>query len=303
NKEQLFWGLLIAVINPLYLHFTIKNTPEVYSALILGISLFSYIRLLKTGKIIYAVYITLSVLAGMSIKPVFFLISITMLFHWIFINRNKKLLAIHIVIIVISLFSYFAFQSLTKLERQQMNSYGFDDILSRVFLFDAIKETGEINLGTTEDLLLHGPIKSNYLLCNEKYNDWLKDYSASNPDWTESRLAFDFTKAHLLKSVLLRAASPVLFISLTSNSTETIIYFFLYGFLSVITIISIKRMYRNNKEDILIILYVLAGYYLVFFLTLSYARYSLPFMSYFLVFNGILIGKISGFKSGTGKNS
>ncbi len=292
NREQLFWGLFISVFNPLYIHFTIKNTPEVYTAFFLGAIILSYKLFIETAELRYALLAALSILLGMTVKPVFFLIPAAMIVHVIMYKKSARELISVLLILFVALSSYFAFQSLTRQKDGENFSYGFTDIMSRVYIYDAMLESGEINLGTTEELLATSNEKSNYIICDNYFKEWLKEYRKSNPDGTEPEIALNFTKDNLFRSVLLRVTSPVLFISLTSNSFETYLLLAVNSFLVITTLISIKRIYKNQKPATDIILFTLAGYFLVFFLTLSYARYSMPFMSYFLVFNGVFINGI-----------
>ena len=291
TKEQIFWGLLIAVFNPLNIHFTIKNTPEVYLTFIMGFVLFYYLKYLESSKLKFILILTAGILAGMIFKPVFFLIPVLMMLHNIFILKRNKYYFVFSVLIVISISSYFLFQTFTREKEADSNSYGFKDILSRVYIYDAMAKTGEINLGTSEELLKNGTGKSNYYLCFEYYEKWLREYYKDNSVKSESTIATDFTKDNLMKSVLLRVTSPILFFSLTSNTFETILYFFLYGGLIVLSISCIKKIYGNFRVEISGIVYILLGYAFVFFLTLSYARYSIPLMFFLSMFTGIFFEK------------
>jgi len=197
-----------------------------------------------------------------------------------------------IIVNIISFSSYFSFQSFTKLKNTEAYSYGFRDIMSRVFIYDAMVKTGEINLGTQEEMIGAGKEKSNYILCEDYFNRWLTEYAKNNPVSSEAKIAFDFTKEYFGKSLLLRVTSPLLFFSLTSNTAETISYLFLYAILIYLSISSIKKIYKTNRNEISVIISVLLGYASVFFLTLSYARYSIPFMFFFLMFAGIFFEKV-----------
>lgn len=290
--NQLFWGLVISVFNPLTLHFTIKNTPEVYLTLIMGVIIFGYLRFIDTNKFIFFTLATAGILAGMIFKPVFFLIPIFMLLHNVFIIKNKKYYLPLVVLSLVSFYSYSLFQTYTKLEDEKAHSYGFGDILARVYLYDAMMKSGEINLGTSEEIQYSGADKSNYVLCDRYWRNWIEEYKKTNNDAPEYKIALDFTKDNLFRSVLLRITSPVLFISLTSSTTETISYLFLYGWLVILSISCIRKIIKDFRKEISAILYILAGYAAVFFLTLSYARYSIPFMFFFLIFTGIFFSEI-----------
>jgi hypothetical protein len=291
SKKQLFWGMLLAIFNPLYIHFTIKNTPEVFITFFLGVIIFSYIRFLKTMNIRYIFYSILFVLIGMFFKPVFFLIPLSLLIHNIFINKNKKIFYILIIFSLLSIMSYFSFHLFTKSEEKGSFTYGYPDIMGRIYLFDAIMKTGELNMGTTDDLLRTGNEKSNFLICNEYFEKWLKDYEKEHTNYSELELAYSYIKDNLLRFVFLRVTSPLLFICLTSNTFETVSYLFLYSVLVYMVIVSLKKLYKKNRCEILIIIYTLMGYAMVFFLSLSYARYSIPFMFYFLIFIGVILDK------------
>lgn len=292
DKKQLFWGLMISVFNPLTIHFTIKNTPEVYLVLIMGLIILFYRKFNETVRYKYLFYSALSILAGMVFKPVFFLIPFFMLMHNIFIIKRRKSYPAILLVITVSMASYFMFQSFTKINYETTYSYGFRDILSRVYLFDAMSMTGEINLGAHEEMLKTGSQKSNYILCDELLENWLKEYKEANPDKQETAIALDFTLDHFGKSILLRATSPVLFISLTSNTAETVIYLILHTALIILSVNCIRKIYAKFRNEISGIIYVLLGYTAVFILTLSYARYSIPFLFYFLVFTGIFFSKV-----------
>lgn len=292
TKTQLFWGLAISVFNPLTLHFTIKNTPEIYLTLIMGVIIFGYLKFIDTNRYIFFVLAAAGILSGMIFKPVFFLIPIFMLLHNVFIIKNKKYYLLLVVLALVSFYSYSLFQTYTKLEDEKAHSYGFGDILARVYLYDAMMKSGEINLGTSEEIQYSGADKSNYVLCDRYWRNWIEEYKKTNNDAPEYKIALDFTKDNLFRSVLLRITSPVLFISLTASTIETVLYAFLYGWLTILSVLCIRKIIKDYKKEISAIIYVLMGYGVVFFLTLSYARYSIPFMFFFLIFTGIYFSKI-----------
>lgn len=291
NKKQMLIGLLCSVFNPVYIHFTIKNTPEIYLAFSVGLIIFFYKKYLKDFKIRYLIIIISVTCLSMAIKPVFFLIPAFLFIHIILIKKIKKLLIPVFTYFIFVLITFFMSSFFTKPLNQDINYFMIQSITVPTYLPSAIMQTKELNLGTTDEILSENKANSNFLICMDKYNNWLEGYQLKNNHYTEWELILDFIKDNFLMFFIVKLISPLTFISLSSTTAETITNFVLNTFLIVLCIRSIKLIYNSRKNDILVILTVIIGYSFAFFLSATYIRYSLPFIFYFFPFSGILLNR------------
>jgi hypothetical protein len=164
-----------------------------------------------------------------------------------------------------------------------------ESIVVPTFLPDAIIKTKELNLGTKEEYLNEMPDKSNYLICMEYYDVFMSDYKQRNTNHSEFMIILDFVKNNFIKFSLVKVFSPITFISLSSSTPETILNFILNIILILISIISLKKILKENRSEIVLILCVIMGYSFVFFLSACYIRYSLPTLFLLYPFSGIYI--------------
>ena len=289
SKRQLLIGLLISVFNPVYLHFTIKSTPEVYLTFFIGLIIFFYMKYINDLKIRYLVYAIFFSCIAMLFKPVFFAIPVFLFLHGILIKKLKYLFIPTIIFSVTVLISFFLATSFTKPLDEQFNYITVENIVTPTYLPKAILQTKQLNLGTREEDLTINKENSNYLIVMDSYYNWLNSYQKKNNNYSDASIILDFIKDNYFMFFLVKIISPITFISLSSSTKETVMNLFLNIFLIVLCIASIKKIYKEHKNDILIILCVILGYSFAFFLSASYIRYSLPFVFYFFPFSGILI--------------
>jgi hypothetical protein len=289
SKKQMLIGFSVSVFNPVFIHFTIKSTPEIYLLFFLGLIIFFYRKYLKEYKIKYLLLVIMIIFLAMSFKPVFFLISFFLIGHSILVKNFKRLVIPLSTFSVISVIVFFLSSVFTKPANNNINFVFVESVIVPTYIIDAIMKTGELNLGTKEEYLNATPEKSNYTICMDSYNEYLSDYKKRNSDYSEYAVIVDFIKNNFFKFSLVKLLSPVTFISLSSNSIETVVNFFLNIILIILSIASIKRIFREHKSDILVIICVILGYSFVFFLSACYIRYSLPAIFYLYPFTGILI--------------
>jgi peptidoglycan/xylan/chitin deacetylase (PgdA/CDA1 family) len=289
TKRQMLIGLFLSVFNPVYLHFSFKSTPEIYLVFFTGLIIFYYRKYLIEYSKKYLFYTILVVIAGMSFKPVFFLISFFLIVHSILTGRFKKLAVPLTIFSILSIIILLISSNLTKPLTNEPNVIIVESLIVPTFLPDAIMKTKELNLGTKEEYLLEKQDKSNLFICMEMYNQYLSDYKLNNTDYSESAIVLDFIKKNFIKFTLVKLFSPITLISLSSSTSETVLNFFLNIFLIILCIVSIKKIYKKKKDDVLIILSVILGYSFVFFLASCYIRYSMPVLFFLYPFSGIVI--------------
>jgi hypothetical protein len=288
TRKQIFIGLLISVFNPVFIHFTIKSTPEIYLILFLGLIILFYKKFVNELKIKNFVVVLFVVVIATFFKPVFFIIPALLFFHCIIMGKFKKLIISLIIFIIVALAANISFSKYTKFYGKNSKSYGIEDVLVPTFIPVAIMKTGELNMGTKVETLQSNQDQSNYLIGFEYFKNWLSKYYQENEDSSEIKLVYYFIKENYLMFFFVKIISPVMFISFASSTEETILCFFINIIFIYLSIVSIKRVFKKYKSDILIILFSLLGYAFVFFLSFSYIRYSVPFMFYFSIFIGIL---------------
>jgi hypothetical protein len=276
NKTVKFFALTFAVFNPLYIHWTLNSSPDIYVLffIILIISIFIKYHLTKKQYLLL-LPLPLFVVATF-LKPVFILIPFILTIYYLLKRRKTKFIIYYLIFLcVFSFGAQISFNKFTKPESR--TTYGTSALLKTNFLLEAFNKTHTFNWGTR--IQETNPEKSNVVFVRKKYKKWLENYLKNNEDSTQTQIIFQFIKDHPKEFILTKLINPFLFFFLASNTPETLFYLVFHFVLVLLFILKIKKDLRIDKKYhnlYGILVSILIGYSIIFWLSFSYARYSLP---------------------------
>lgn len=291
NNEEIFIGLLIALFNPVNIHFTIKSTPEVYITTFFLLVVYWYYKLINYKSWNYFFLIALSIIISIFFKPVLFIIPIFLLiFNFIF--KIKKLNLKTSLLIILSIIFLIVNNRISYIEDKQYYnglSYGALNIIGATFLPRVMFNTGRFSLDAYDDVLQNNPGKSNVEQVRKLFEDWSREYREKNPVFSESNMVMHFIIDNKFEFVLSKILNVFFFTSLASNMAETLMNFGISCLLIIFSFLGLRKKMKVNKELCCLIIFCLIGYFSIHFIAFGYARYSLPFMFLLTPFTGTII--------------
>lgn len=301
TEKQFFWGSLFFIFNPIYNHFILKSTPEIYLAFCLGLFIFLLLKYYKTGTIKYLMYSMFIFILSVLLKPVFLLIPFLLLFSTIF-TKSKKVLFTSIIFIFLSISGYLLFDKITdvkyenNIEKTLKNPYDVARLfITDTFWTDYVIKTKRFHNGNIKRYQPNSH-KKNYNFGGsidemKTATKWMKNFFNKYPNRNSlfMILYFIYDKPFLVLQKLL--VSPILFFSMSSRPVETCIMLIVSGFSIFFSILGIRTIMKNSKikKEILLIISTIIGFSSIFFISISYVRYSLPILPFLYVWSGIPI--------------
>jgi len=285
--KYVFYGLLFFVMNPMYLYFTLKSTPEVYiTFFLMGIIYFTY-KLINSFNIYYLFLCVIFYGLSIFIKPVLILIPIVFLLFHLF----KKRFNIALIFLIINLFNLLFFYSFIKFTevKSDKKSINYSNIdyayITYTYLVKNIIQSKDFNTGTKAIEIYYD--EGSHSFSKKKFKEFIEE--------NEGKSFIERNTNFVIKEpvwfIVARILTPVFFFSLYSSTKATILFFILNLIILIPAYFGMKNMYKNEKEKelIAVILLSLTGYILLYFLTYSYVRYALPVISILSVFSSYVL--------------
>lgn len=181
SPKQIFTGLLIFVLTPLYLHWSIKLTSEVILTLFLGLIILSFQKFYVTRKPAYLVMLFMSILLAGLTKPVFFFVPVFFLLFALY-RKNIRLSVVTLIVVLYSLVIQLSVMEFARPLTPGSRSYGTADLLAGSYYLKAVSMTGQLNTNSHVDYTKDNANRSNLLLANKMLTEWLDDFKKENPD-------------------------------------------------------------------------------------------------------------------------
>lgn len=285
SPKQIFTGLLIFVLTPLYLHWSIKLTAEVILTLFLGLIILSFQKFYLTRKPVHLVMLFISILLACLTKPVFFFVPVFFLLFALY-RRNIRLSVVMLIVVLYSLVIQLSVMEFARPLTPGSRSYGTADLLAGSYYLKAVSITGQLNTNSHISYARENADRSNLLLANKMLSEWLDDFRKEHPDASLSRIV----AASFLDSpglfVLSKIISPLFFICLSSGFAEMLLNFIINILLIFFAVRSMRKYLTGKKDITLPVIFGLLGFFATYFFTFCIARYSVPFMFYLSVFAG-----------------
>lgn len=285
SPKQIFTGLMIFVLTPLYLHWSIKLTSEVILTLFLGLIILSFQKFYITKKPAYLVMLFISILLAGLVKPVFFFVPVFFLLFALY-RKNIKLSVVMLIVVLYSLAVQLSVMEFARPLTPGSRSYGTADLLAGSYYIKAVSMTGQLNTNSHISYTKENADRSNLLLANKMLSEWLDDFNKEHPDASLQRIvAASFLDSPVL-FVLSKIISPLFFICLASGFTEMLLNFIINILLIFFAVWSMRKYLKGKMDMVLPVIYGLLGFFATYFFTFCIARYSVPFMFYLSVFAG-----------------
>jgi len=285
--KQFFMGALIFLFNPVYIHWAFKSCPENYLTLLLGVFILTFLKFYKTGQYKYLIISIIVFILSIFLKPAFLFIPFLLL-GCSFIIKSKKVIIASSVLIIIGFVGYQTYNKITKIEYSteikgsEKRVYGKISMIGSSFWIDYLLKTKQFHKGTV--------IKYKSEL-NIGTREWIKEYFKKYPggNYLHMNLYFIYDKPLLFIKKI--ALSPFFFFSMAARPIETFVYLFFSIISITLSIIGLKSILKKNgiKNDIVIILSILLGFMLLYWVLHSMNRYSMPVLPYLYIWGGIPI--------------
>lgn len=299
NTKQFFWGSLLFILNPVYIHWTFKSAPEIYLCFLLGLFIYFILQYYETSKMKYILYGLLVYFLSFFIKPVFLFIPIFM-FIFGLLAKSKNIVIVSVIFCVIGIGGYKIQGNITAInynENIPKSERGCDIIyktylISESFLTDYMIKTKQFRFQFINEYTI--PYKDNKSYVEyTKY--WIEQFYNKYPNngLVFMNLYFIYTEPLLVLQKL--AVSPFLYFSMSSRTYETFVKLFISIIFIILSIIGVKKIFVATKpqehKEILLILSIVLGYIALHLVSGSHNRYSLPILPYLYVWGGAVFNK------------
>ena len=288
NKNKyLFYGLLLFAVNPLYLYFTLKSTPEIYVTFFLLGTIYITYLFIKNYEIKYLLLCILFYGVSIFLKPALIMIPLILLIYYLF-KKRIKLSLLFLVILLMNTVFFYSFIKYEEFKSDEINiSYGNIDYayITYTYLVKNIVLNGNISTGTKNT-------ENNIEGQNHSYSKIkLFEFLDANKDKNILERNINFIKNEPFWFIIARLLTPIFFFSLYSTTKLTIFFFITNMTLLVTGIIGLKNICKNIEDKLLlnIVLLSMVGYMLLYFLTYSFVRYSVPITSIVSVFSVLFV--------------
>jgi hypothetical protein len=298
NPVELLLGGLVLVLNISWIHWVLKLTPEIFLAFCLGLYIWFLQRHLDTKKRWYILAANVPFIYAIFIKPVFILIPFCLLLYgWI---SRKPILAFSMINIAVCLISFALYTSITSLDANTADSRNADSLtgynitvkagfIIESFWFDYMIRTRQLHKGIKTPYR-EGRFADTVLKDSKVY---INGYFEKHPGADYIALHVDFFRNYTWLSIQNLLLSPFIFFMLGTTSMETYILIPVTIISFVLSVLGLSDVFKHHGPDdrakLTILLVVLIGFSLPYYIFHCYARYSMPLLPFIYIWSGIAI--------------
>jgi hypothetical protein len=302
NCKQFLVGGILLIINPTFIQWTFKLTPDLYLSVFLGFFIFFIQKHFTNRKKRHLLIALLSFAMGIFVRPSFVFIPIFLVLFSLFYfkSRNKVIVSnILLLFTIVFYFSYSTFISFNKIGQVNLNpNAGRENVMINNFvLTQIILETKEFHKGTIDNYDINSNNNNDFMDGDEYLKDRRKTeiekYWRSHPNGNTLHQVYLYSIENpkvLIAKILL---GPIFFFSLSSR--EILSYFLLFISLLyfIMSIYGIKIIFERLKKDSNTVVYflILFGYFFLHWVTHSYSRYSFVIIPFLFIWAGIPLEK------------
>lgn len=290
TNRQFFWGALLVVIHPAFLHWSIRTSIDLYLAVMFSGFILYFLRYFEHRKVSYFLIAMLFFGSGIFTRPSFILIPIILLLLTLFLKKFRVLI---LPVIVLMFFSFVAFyinnlyiQHCRKGTLELTADTGRSVVIFQGFMLtETILKTKQFHKGSVDKYDLEN---SETLGVNDG-NEFMKKYKAES--------TFSFIKEYFRDKpgffIAKFLLAPVFYFSLSSRESESYLLLFVTILFLIISVSGFRRIYAQSfrKKDLILIFIIILGYAGLHWLTHSYSRYSLPVIPFLYVWSGVIVDK------------
>lgn len=288
TDKQFFFGSLIFILNPVYIHWIFRSTPEVYLSFFLGLFILCVINYFRTYKIYYLILASIVFILTFFIKPVFLFIPFALLVATIVI-RSRRLVIYSSLLLIIGFWAYniqerfthVIYPNDTKKEERQFEYVHKIFLIEDSFWVDYVLKTKQFHKGT----LYSYPIEHDP---GQAVRHWISDFFQKYPEsnYIFMNIYFIYDRPLLVLQKIL--ISPLFYFSMSARTIETFIKLAFTIVSLSLSILGIKIVLKTpgHTKEVIIIMAIITGYILLHLLTHAMNRYSMPVLPYLYVWGG-----------------
>lgn len=304
DSKQLFFGLLMVIVHPVFIQWSFRTSVDLYLAAFMGIIVLFLMKYLTGNKIRYLLFSIAFFSYSIFIKPSFIFIP-PLLFagSWLLL-KSRKMIAVSLVLVVVAAGCFMLNSAYLK------NNAGSNEItaseernivlLYNLVLTQTIIETGEFHKGTVE---VYDKNKAEFpdqvfdkgvFMLDFKVKKFINEYKAAHPGRGMMNMVLYYVKENpevLPAKIFL---GPVFFFSLASRELVSYLLLFISVIYFIMVVYGIRSIVKNRRIDpfFIILFSILAGYFLLHWVTHAYSRYSIVVIPFLYVWGGPVVYEI-----------
>ena len=282
THKEIFWGGLVLVLNPLYLHWMFRSRVEAPLVLLLGLIIFYSQRYLHERRFFDLLFALAFMAISIFTKPVFMLIPF-FLACLSLILRSNRVLILSITLAVVSVVAFVGTKKLVDNRQKDVDYYQVPSIVGSAFYVDAIVRNRDFK---TQYMYIEN--EQGDTIRNPRLtpgDDWMmnyeKKYGNRNPIMMSLRFATE--KPGMVIQQLI--VNPFLAFSLSSTESETFLHLVVNLCLMILAILNIAKI-RCKSRVLYVHLAIVFSLYALLVLIHSRGPYFLPIIPYLFVFTG-----------------
>jgi len=293
SERAFFLGSTIFLLNPVYNHWVLKSSPEIYLAFFLGLFILNIVDYFETSKVRHLLYACLIFSISFFVKPVFLFIPIFLLLGAALI-KSRRFVIVSLLLLILGICAYGGQDrftqvkydpSVSRLERK----YDYIHkvlLIADTFWVDYVLRTKQFYKPTIQDYSI--PYRDGKSL-NEYGTDWVRIFYQRYPGGSLlfMNLYFVYREPTLVLQKLL--VSPLFFFAMSARAEETFVKLVFSIISIVLSIIGLRVVCKRSrhKNEIKLIISIVVGFIVLHFVTHSINRYSLPILPYLYVWGGV----------------
>lgn len=282
SKNAVIMGSLIALFNPLYIWWAcVRSSPEIYITAFLGLVIIASLKLLGKSKSLYFSFLIVLIPTSLLFKPVLFLIPLFLLIYF-FLYKRYKLLFAALFLFLVCIFSLKIVIDYTR----PVNGFAYGDnvIMFDAFFTESVLKSGKLGFYQGGGEKAEENSNTQYIYSN--INRWTAEYIAKYHTTDPFKMNVEFIKEKAGIVFLSKLLNPIYFISFADSTTKTIFNFVINIVILSMAFMGFKKIRKEYNQQINLLLFIFIGYYSVYFLTTSIARYFIPLLFYISIFAG-----------------
>lgn len=308
NNVQLFLGLIMIIIHPVFIQWTFRTSVDLFLSVFLGIFLLYFLKYLDSDKVLHIIISFSAFVYGIFLRPSFIFIPLILILTSIILLRKKRIAVISIILFVISVIGYLTnnlyLQSNVGSQELKLESGRSITVIYSFILTETILETGQFHKGTIDNYHIQ--------YSNEDLKEWdkgvdyldfkvsgfVKEYRTKYPDRSFMHMIWHYVKEHPGVAFAKVLFGPAYFFALSSRELLSYVLLMFFIIYSILVLLSLKQILQNNGnvEYFIIFFSVLFGYFLLHWVTHAYSRYSLVVLPYLFIWTGPQIAYVLSLK-------
>lgn len=290
NRNFFIIGLLV-FCNPLMIHWSIKSAPEPFLTFFLGAIILASIQQTKSPSLLNHIILTVTILAAIAFKPVFFLIPVFLSVYYLF-KRIKPLYLANITIACMVIASFVMLKSGTRpqVAAAEYDSYGTNDLLATSYIVKSILETGQYYYGSDNPAVENVmPETSVSYQVSKGYNEYREEFFSNYPNASENEYVYAYIRDNFGYWVLSKLLNPIMFFTFTFTPKQAMLGAVITTIILVFSFVQLKKFLFNQRGETEVFLVILLAFSSVYFMTFSFARYSFPVIFYLSMYAWTII--------------